>query len=51
MDAAVFGRLYIANPDLDERIRQGAPLTVPDPATFYGGGAAGYTDYAFLDDS
>ncbi|MGD9256787.1 MAG: alkene reductase, partial [Gammaproteobacteria bacterium] len=48
MDAAVFGRLYISNPDLDERIRQGAELTAPDPETFYGGGEAGYTDYPFL---
>ncbi|MGD8533205.1 MAG: alkene reductase [Gammaproteobacteria bacterium] len=48
MDAAVFGRLYISNPDLDERIRQGAALTAPDPETFYGGGEAGYTDYPFL---
>ena len=48
MDAAVFGRLYIANPDLDERIRRRAQLTNPDPDTFYGGGEAGYTDYPFL---
>ena len=50
MDAAVFGRLFIANPDLDERIRRGSALAVPDPATFYGGGAEGYTDYPFLDE-
>lgn len=48
MDAAVFGRLFIANPDLDERIRQGASLNIPDAETFYGGGEAGYTDYPFL---
>jgi N-ethylmaleimide reductase len=28
-----------------ERVRTGGPLNTPDPATFYGGGAAGYTDY------
>lgn len=48
MDAAVFGRLYIANPDLDERIRRDASLNVPDPDTFYGGAEGGYTDYPFL---
>jgi N-ethylmaleimide reductase len=37
--------MALANPDLVERIRAGAPLNTPDPATFYGGGAAGYTDY------
>jgi N-ethylmaleimide reductase len=43
-----FGRLYLANPDLPERIRQGGPFNTPDPATFYGGAAAGYTDYPVL---
>ena len=43
--AASFGRPFIANPDLVERFRQGGPLETPDPATFYGGGARGYTDY------
>ena len=47
-DVIAFGRLYIANPDLVERLRIGAPLNVPDRATFFGGGAAGYTDYPFL---
>jgi len=47
-DMIAFGRLYIANPDLVERLRIGAPLNVPDRATFFGGGAAGYTDYPFL---
>ncbi len=32
-------------PDLVERMKQGAALNVPDKATFYGGGAKGYTDY------
>ncbi len=47
-DLIAFGRLYIANPDLVERLRIGAPLNVPDRATFFGGGAAGYTDYPVL---
>lgn len=47
-DAIAFGRSYIANPDLVERIRLDAPLNQPDPSTFYGGGAEGYTDYPFL---
>ena len=34
-----------SDPDLVERVRTGAPLNDPDPATFYGGGEAGYTDY------
>jgi len=47
-DLIAFGRLYIANPDLVERFRAGAPLNVPDSSTFFGGGAHGYTDYPFL---
>ena len=47
-DLISFGRLYIANPDLVERLRSGAPLNAPDPATFFGGGSAGYTDYPAL---
>jgi len=47
-DLISFGRLYIANPDLVERLRTGARLNVPDRATFFGGGAAGYTDYPAL---
>ncbi|MER8162924.1 hypothetical protein [Streptomyces sp. NPDC094472] len=31
--------------DLVERVRSGGPLNTPDPATFYSGGATGYTDY------
>lgn len=49
VDAVTFGRPYLANPDLAERIRQGAALNDPDESTFYGGGAEGYTDYPFLD--
>jgi N-ethylmaleimide reductase len=44
-DAIAFGRLFIANPDLVERIRENKPLNPPDRSTFYGGGAHGYTDY------
>ncbi|MGE5332224.1 MAG: alkene reductase [Nitrospirota bacterium] len=48
-DIVAFGRPYIANPDLVERLQRGAPLNTPDRATFYGGGAQGYTDYPALD--
>ncbi|MCX4767824.1 alkene reductase [Streptomyces sp. NBC_01275] len=44
-DVVTVGTMALANPDLVARIRAGAPLNTPDPATFYGGGAAGYTDY------
>ena len=47
-DLVAFGRLFIANPDLPERLRLGAPLNTPDTATFYGGDAKGYTDYPAL---
>lgn len=47
-DAAAFGRPFIGNPDLPERFRTSAELTIPDPATFYGEGAKGYTDYPEL---
>jgi N-ethylmaleimide reductase len=50
-DLIAYGKLYIANPDLPERFARGAPLGVPDRATFYGGDARGYTDYPFLDSS
>ena len=46
-----FGRPFIANPDLVRRLRENAPLNTPDRATFYGGGAAGYTDYPSLEDA
>lgn len=48
IDAAAFGRAFIANPDLPARLRAGAPLNEPVPSTFYGGGAEGYTDYPSL---
>ncbi|MFI7499874.1 alkene reductase [Streptomyces sp. NPDC049687] len=44
-DLVSFGRLFISNPDLPRRLRDGLPLTDPDPATFYGGDAHGYVDY------
>lgn len=48
-DAAVVGRLLIANPDLVRRWREGLELNTPDMATFYTPGAQGYTDYPFAD--
>ena len=47
-DAISFGRTFIANPDLVERIRTGAPLNAWDAATFYTQGREGYTDYPVL---
>ena len=48
-EAVVVGRQFLANPDLAERWREGAELNEPDQATFYGGGAEGYTDYPTLE--
>jgi 2,4-dienoyl-CoA reductase-like NADH-dependent reductase (Old Yellow Enzyme family) len=47
-DAVAFGVPFLANPDLPERFRLGAPLNQPDPPTFYAPGPKGYTDYPFL---
>jgi N-ethylmaleimide reductase len=47
-DAVAVGRLFLANPDLPKRWETGAELNEPDPDTFYGGGAEGYTDYPSL---
>jgi N-ethylmaleimide reductase len=44
-DAIAFGRIFISNPDLPRRLQHGFPLTPYNRATFYGGEAAGYTDY------
>jgi N-ethylmaleimide reductase len=44
-DAIAFGRIFISNPDLPNRLAHGFPLTPYNRATFYGGDAAGYTDY------
>jgi N-ethylmaleimide reductase len=48
-DMVAFGRHYISNPDLVERLRTNAPLADSDKATYYGGGAEGYTDYPRFD--
>ena len=47
-DAIAYGRAFLANPDLPRRLQLGAALNEPDPTTFYGGGAAGYTSYPTL---
>jgi N-ethylmaleimide reductase len=47
-DLVSIGKMVLANPDLVARIRAGAPLNKPDPSTFYGGDARGYTDYPTL---
>ena len=47
-DAISFGRTFIANPDLPERLRSGADLNVPDGKTFYSQGPEGYVNYPRL---
>ncbi|HCE5827426.1 TPA: alkene reductase [Pseudomonas aeruginosa] len=47
-DLFAFGHKFIANPDLVERLKAGAPLAQLNPATLYGGGAEGYIDYPTL---
>jgi len=47
-DLVAFGRPFIANPDLVQRLRSGAPWNAVEKATLYGGGAKGYTDYPEL---
>jgi N-ethylmaleimide reductase len=47
-DLIAFGKPFISNPDLVERLKKGAPLNEWDKATFYGGNAKGYTDYPTL---
>ena len=49
-DAIAFGRIFISNPDLPRRLQRGYPLTPYNRATFYGGEAAGYTDYPVHDE-
>lgn len=44
-DLVAFGRPFIANPDLVDRLRRDLPLAEPERATMYGGGAKGYVDY------
>lgn len=47
-DIVSYGALFLANPDLPERLRAGGPFNTPDNATFYGGDHRGYTDYPVL---
>jgi N-ethylmaleimide reductase len=49
-DLVAFGRHFIANPDLPERIRRGLPLNPYDRASFYGGDQRGYIDYPFYEE-
>lgn len=48
-DLISYGALFIANPDLPARLKAGGPFNAPDPSTFFGGGAQGYTDYPALE--
>ena len=48
-DTIAFGKLFIANPDLVQRLKDNAPLNTLDTATLYGGGAHGYADYPTLE--
>jgi N-ethylmaleimide reductase len=48
-DAIAFGRTFIGNPDLPERLRTGAPLAADNPKTWYSQGAEGYIDYPALE--
>lgn len=51
IDLVAFGRPFISNPDLVERLTKDAPLNALDPETLYGGGEKGYTDYPTLAES
>jgi 2,4-dienoyl-CoA reductase-like NADH-dependent reductase (Old Yellow Enzyme family) len=50
-DAISFGRPFIGNPDLVDRIRLGVPLSTGDEDTFYSGGSSGYVDYPRFDEA
>jgi 2,4-dienoyl-CoA reductase-like NADH-dependent reductase (Old Yellow Enzyme family) len=50
-DAVAWGKLFIANPDLPQRLALGAPLNEPNPATFYARGPVGYTDYPAMSET
>ncbi|KAB0265375.1 alkene reductase [Microvirga brassicacearum] len=50
-DLVAFGRMYVSNPDLVDRLRIGAPLAQPIRETLYGGGAEGYVDYPTLEEA
>ena len=47
-DFIAFGKLFISNPDLPERLRRNGPYNAPRPDSFYAGGAEGYDDYPSL---
>ena len=47
-DLIAFGKPFISNPDLVQRLRDDAPLAALNPKTLYGGAAAGYLDYPAL---
>ena len=49
-DAVAFGRIFISNPDLPRRLREGFPVTPYNRKTFYGGEEAGYSDYPVHDE-
>jgi len=48
-DLIAYGQLFLANPDLVERFKQGSDLNEPEQATYYGGDEKGYTDYPALE--
>ncbi|MEV1047386.1 alkene reductase [Streptomyces sp. NPDC049916] len=48
-DLISYGALFLANPDLPERLKAGGPFNTPDPSTFFGGDTRGYTDYPALE--
>ncbi|GGZ43920.1 alkene reductase [Streptomyces inusitatus] len=50
-DVLAFGALFLANPDLPERLRAAGPYNTPDPASFFGGGDEGYLDYPVLNEA
>ncbi|MGV9499411.1 alkene reductase [Streptomyces sp. NPDC003642] len=50
-DLLAYGTLFLANPDLPARLARGGPFNTPDPATFYGGGEKGFTDYPTLEEA
>ena len=47
-DVITVGTMSLANPDLVERLKAGAPLNAPEPGSFYGGDEGGYLDYPTL---
>ena len=49
-DAISFGRPFLANPDLIDRLKTGAPVNQPEMAVFYSQGAEGYTDFPTLEE-